>query len=130
MKTHGILVTTILAATIAAVPAHAAGPVNGEGVLAPSRDAWADARAGHNPMTADEAAAAMAFFMRCREVGNLGELDVEAFITDVMVGGNPGNGFVEGGAHWDKVVAWREEFQGYADLGVTVMCFVNPYRKE
>ncbi len=130
MMTVGILVTTILAAGMAAAPALAAGPVNDAGVLAPSRDAWSDARAGHNPLSTDEAAAAMAFFLRCRDVGNLGAFDADSFITDVIAGDNPANGFVEGGPHWDRVVAWYEDFRGYADMGVTVMCFVNPYRKD
>ncbi|MFB9151274.1 hypothetical protein [Roseovarius ramblicola] len=128
MRTTGIFATTVLA--LAAVPALAAGPVNDKGVLAPPRDAWADARAGQNPLTTDEAAAAMAFFLRCRDVDNLGELDAEAFIEDVMAGGNPANGFTEGGAHWDDVQAWYGDFQSYADMAVTVMCYINPYRKQ
>jgi hypothetical protein len=111
-------------------PATAEGPVTPGGVLNTAHDGWSEAVAGENPFTLDEAAATMAFFLRCRDVQNMGDIDAEAFVTDVMAGGLDANDFTEGGAHWDSVQAYYSDFSAYADVAITVMCEINPYRRD
>jgi len=119
-----------LMGVLAAGPAVAEGPVTPGGVLNTAHDGWSEAVAGENPFTVEEAAATMAFFLRCRDVQNMGDIDAEAFVTDVMAGGLPANGFAEGGAHWDRVQGYYTDFSDYADLAVTMMCEINPYRRD
>lgn len=111
-------------------PATAEGPVTPGGVLNTAHDGWSEAVAGENPFTLDEAAATMAFFLRCRDVQNMGDIDAEAFVTDVMAGGLDANDFTEGGAHWGRVQAHYSDFGAYADVAITVMCEINPYRRD
>ncbi|RFP85422.1 hypothetical protein DZK27_16810 [Rhodobacteraceae bacterium 63075] len=118
----------VLAAT---GPASAEGPITPGGVLNTAHDGWSEAVAGENPFTLDEAAATMAFFLRCRDVQNMGDIDAEAFVTDVMAGGLPANGFTEGGAHWDRVQGFYADFSSDdPDVAITVMCEINPYRRD
>ena len=97
------LPAALLLALSATGPVTAEGPITPGGVLNTAHDGWSEAVAGENPLTLDEAAATMAFFLRCRDVQNMGDIDAEAFVTDVMAGGLDATGFTEGGAHWERV---------------------------
>lgn len=113
----------------AALPADAGGPLNDKGVPHPGGPQWADAVAGQNPLTTEEAAAAMAFFWHCNETGNESAetLNLEAFVADIMAGGNEEDDFVEGGKHFSLVQRHLAEFRAMADVYWAVSCFINPY---
>lgn len=116
----------------AGLPAHAVGPLDEKGEVRAGGGQWADAVAGQNPMTADEAAAALAFFLRCDESGNASVKDqnLPAFQADIVAGGNEASDFRKGGKHHHLVRERMMEWRDYDDLAMVFLCVINPYLQE
>jgi len=116
-------------------PARAEGPLNDRGELDYLREGWTTADAGNNPLSAREAAAALALIGVCIRAGELdrGKLDHGALVRDVMAGGTTPEDYQQGGTHRALYTGYQEEVTAYLenapDSLMKLLICDNPYTR-
>jgi hypothetical protein len=107
--------------------------LDANGELSPSQESWRNAVPGGNPMSGEEAAAAVALVRGCviQEYVTRDQIDMAAFARDMVAGGNSPSDFREGGKYHDRLLEHLDSFEATARrndaLFMSIFCGFNPY---
>jgi hypothetical protein len=125
-----VVFTGLLGINLTLTPVFAAGPLNSDGHIDPTQALWINATPGKNPMTADEAAAAMVLFNKskiiCRD--KMSKNDVVSFFDDILAGGNALEDFEADGKYHGKMYNYQVFLElAFSDENIALTCTNNPY---
>lgn len=132
-----ILGLFLVVAPIVATPILAAGPLGEAGELDAQSAEWANADPGRNPMTVDEAVAAMGLILAEMEVCKLNgatDFNLVALRDDIVAGGGDMADFKPGsGKHSQAVLDHKERFKMKYESEAHewgYICYFDPYRSR